>query len=738
MDFFKTRRNRERDGSRHSVDNRWKLDGSFAEMGIRDDSYPDFYLRLDVMLSSIISSTSDILWGISEQWEKFFPDIQGSQQLFEFTETFYRRRRQTVIDLIATDVLSPSYKYGKNLERLAARYFLMLLLDDKTFTSTTMTDKVFESCEGIMGNKSLIEEAVSSDIHNYFGDKEIYKLDDNTLSILTTNRQDIKAFCEKISAIVKERGGKVITDERQKMILERRRLDGAFEAVGIWEKDYPDFFLRIDILLAKIVCSGKNMQEGIEAYWSVIFPDIPGTPRIYEYTRGFYWSRRESAIDLMEKDVLSEHYRFVKNLQRFVVRYLLLVTLDETPFTVDSFTEKLYQLLVGVTSDKTLVREEVESCLHNYFGDKQPYRIKEETLKLLKDNRDDLHGVYYMVCEILKQKKEGVPRHNIFSSRFNVVKLEALLETCYLDYVTNQEDYRSEARVYQYLIGKHWKEFYPNMMLDGPKFQLLEAVVKEDDFLFSLRTLINARSVKDIRSAWISRLLAYGYTMKYVITLYGKASEFDNVIDETLEMASQINFAGMDSGEEQAILEKLAERYASTPEVLDSEIIEYILTEKETVSAMYNSIKKAFNSRYASKSLEEKDRIISELQERVEYEDIRALCDMVSKLSDKNFGSVLNELYLISISEKNASIEEVRKYLRGLFYILDGMSIRPVYSDKIGHVFTKTDNMLHRCRLEGGSNSSANGYRLIYPGWEVSDREAVPPVCIPVFEEGGK
>ena len=738
MEYLKTRKGRERDGFKSSGDNRWKLDGSFSEMGIRDDSYPIFYLRLDVMLSDIISSTNDILSGIKEHWEKYFPDIQGEPQLFEFTENFYRRRRQTVIDLIEQDVLSASYKYGKNLERLTARFLFLLLLDDKTFTTSIMAEKVYESCEGIMTNKALIEEEIARDIHTYFGDKESYKIDDNSLRFLTTHKSIIEVFFNNISSIVKERGGKTKIDERQKQILERRRLDGAFEAVGIWENEYPVFFLRIDILLAKIMYSGKNMQEGIETYWPVVFPDIPGTDRIFEFTRGFYWSRRETAIDLMEKDVLSEHYRFDKNLQRFVVRYLLLVTIDSTPFTVDSFTEKIYRLLVGVTNDMTLVREEVESCLHNYFGDEQPYCIKDEIMKLLRSHRDDLHGVYYMVCEILKQKKEGIPRQNIFSSRFNIVKLEALLETCYLDYLANQEDYRSEPKVYHYLIRKHWKNYYPGMTLDDRKLQLVEAAIKEDDFLFSLRTLIIARSLKDIRSAWITRLLAYGYTMKYVITLYGRASEFDNIIDETMEMSSQINFSGVDSEEEQTILERLASRYVSVSEVLDLEIIEYILSEKETICAMYSKIKEAFNSRYASKSLEERDKIISELQERVEYEDMRTLCDLVDKLSDKNFGSVLNELYLISINEKNTDIEEVRKYLRGLFYILDGMSIRPVYSDKIGQVFTKMDSIFQRCRLQDESNTLADSFRLVYPGWEVLEREAVPPVCMPELKEGGK
>lgn len=734
MGFFKSRKSRERDGSKGSAETRWKLDGSFMEMGIRDDSYPDFYLRLDVMLSAVISSTSNILSGIGEHWVRFFPDIPGNQQLFEFTENYYHRRRQTAIDLIEQDVLSPTYKYGRNLERFVTRYLFLLLLDDKTFTTATMTDKVYKACEGVMGNRPLIEEEIASDIHNYFGDKDIYKLDSNTLDFLAKHSQDIKAFYEKISAIVRERSGKKKSDERQKLILERRKLDGAFEAVGILEKDYPDFFLRIDILLAKILYNSKNMAEGIATYWSGVFPDISGNPKLYEFTRGFYWSRRETAVDLMEKDVLSEHYRFDKNLQRLVVRYLLLVTLDDTPFTADSFTEKIYQLLVGVTSDKTLVREEVESCLHNYFGDEETYSIKDETLTLLRVNRDDLHGVYYMVCEILKMKKEGIPRPNVFSSRFNLVKLEALLETCYLDLINNREAYQSEARVYDFLIGKHWDKFYPGMVLDGHKCQLMEAAVKEDDFLFSLRTLIIARSVKDIRSGWISRLLAYGYTMKYVITLYGRSSEFDNVIDETMEMASQINFTGVESAEEQKILEKLASRYSSTSEILDPEIIEYILLNKETVCEMYSSVKEAFNSRYASKSVEERDRIISQLQERVEYEDISMLCDMVSKLSDKNFGSVLNELYLISIGEKSADAEEILKYLRGLFYIFDGMNIRPTYTDKIGQCFTKDDNMLQRCRLQGEGDS----FRMVYPGWEVSEREAVPPVCIPAFEEGGE
>lgn len=148
--------------------------------------------------------------------------------------------------------------------------------------------------------------------------------------------------------------------------------------------------------------------------------------------------------------------------------------------------------------------------------------------------------------------------------------------------------------------------------------------------------------------------------------------------------------------------------------------------------------------------LAEKETEIHELKRELEYyENLeaqsfksevsqydKALMEVVQRLCDSRYGSVLNELYLISSGKKETSMEQVRSLVQNMIFVFSSLGINPTdtskigkrvkfYSDELNEVYTFDE----ACVQEG-----LNIGHVIYPGWKYKDSDLVMPRVKPCKE----
>lgn len=149
--------------------------------------------------------------------------------------------------------------------------------------------------------------------------------------------------------------------------------------------------------------------------------------------------------------------------------------------------------------------------------------------------------------------------------------------------------------------------------------------------------------------------------------------------------------------------------------------------------------------------LSEKDEEIDDLKRELEYyENLaaqnfksevsqydKALREMVQRLCDMRYGSVLNELYLLSAGKKTMTNEQIRSLIQNLIFVLSSMGINPTgiskigkkvkfYSDELNEVYTFDES-----KVKPGMNIG----HVTYPGWKYHDSELILPRVSPIEED---
>lgn len=148
--------------------------------------------------------------------------------------------------------------------------------------------------------------------------------------------------------------------------------------------------------------------------------------------------------------------------------------------------------------------------------------------------------------------------------------------------------------------------------------------------------------------------------------------------------------------------------------------------------------------------LAEKEKEIHDLRRELEYyENIeaqsfksevsqydKALMEMVQRLCDTRYGSVLNELYLVSSGKKETSMEQVRSLIQNMIFVFSSFGINPTETAKIGKRVKFYSDMLDEVYTfdQASVQEGLNIGHVIYPGWKYKDSDLVMPRVNPCKE----
>ena len=116
-----------------------------------------------------------------------------------------------------------------------------------------------------------------------------------------------------------------------------------------------------------------------------------------------------------------------------------------------------------------------------------------------------------------------------------------------------------------------------------------------------------------------------------------------------------------------------------------------------------------------------------------------ALMTLFQRMCENKYGAPLNELYLISISDKEVKLNDIKNIVKNLLFIFDSMGINPYKVKNIGKnikfdsddanvIYTVDENKI----IEG-----INEGLLKYPGWEQRGKEIVLPFIVMDEDEDG-
>ena len=149
--------------------------------------------------------------------------------------------------------------------------------------------------------------------------------------------------------------------------------------------------------------------------------------------------------------------------------------------------------------------------------------------------------------------------------------------------------------------------------------------------------------------------------------------------------------------------------------------------------------------------LAEKEKEIHELRRELEYyENIeaqsfksevsqydKALMEMVQRLCDTRYGSVLNELYLVSSGKKETSMEQIRSLIQNMIFVFSSLGINPTETAKIGKRVKFYSDMLDEVYTfdQSSVQEGLNIGHVIYPAWKNKDSDLVMPRVNPCKED---
>uniref|UniRef100_UPI00405774AE hypothetical protein n=1 Tax=Agathobacter sp. TaxID=2021311 RepID=UPI00405774AE len=499
---------------------------------------------------------------------------------------------------------------------------------------------------------------------------------------------------------------------------------------GVAVERYQNFAVRLEVLLAKALNRCEYIMDGVRRYWQKAFPEIEGNAELYDLIEVYVVTHRRMLLDIIKgADIANEEYKYILNVERILIRYKFLLEARKKEFRLKDVCGCLWDELSEVINNRKLIEETIEICVNEYFGKDEKYCLAEEMAKNnLYIEWEEVEQISIKIRNLLKVRIDKANPHSILEAKFNIIKIEDILEISFLDWT--EDSCSSEKRHFEKLVKKHWGVSFDEKKLTPKVENDLLRIISEDEFLNSLKILIIAGSLKNIQKPFYARVIAYGYTLKYVLTRIGSCRDLDTIIDETIKMASRMNFIGVNKEEENNIIEKLVNRYCTSNGEIDEEIIQHLLKRKEIIEKMYSVVKESFNSRYSSKAIEEKDRIIHELQKRVEIEDMNTLKKLTEHLTDANRGYILNNLYRFCYGYDEFPISVIKDNLLGLFYTLNQLGITPTYEDKINQSFTDEDVLSDICKFDGEATMEEMEYRVHFPGWKVNGNLVVAPVSV--------
>ncbi len=503
---------------------------------------------------------------------------------------------------------------------------------------------------------------------------------------------------------------------------------GYFTEHKIFPEDYEDFFIRLELLLAKATNKGKYIVKGVSLFWQDFFPEIKGNEELYEYINNYAGAVRRSLFDIAKRvDITDEEYKYDIPMQRILLRYQFLLGIENGEITVENAVETLYGRYFEIVENRRLVEDIVETCMDEYFDGVKALCFLGKTKGLFETEKIHMEQIAERLEIDLRTRASKISQQNIFNSKFNIVKIEDILETAFINQIESASE-DEEKLSFEELLQKYWEVSFADKEYTKTVEKHILKTIFEDDFLNALRVLNTAGTIQNIYKASYARRLAYGYTLKYVLTKIGNCRDLDTIIEETLDAAADINFVSVSEEEESDIVEQLAERYSNENDEIDEDILRHLVGQKAIIDKMYTIIKDSFNNRYSSKTVEEKEKIIKELQMRVESEDVNTLRKITGYLTDSNRGAILNRLYRFSKGYDEFTPQAMRDNLEGLFYILKQLGITPVYEEQVNHIFGEEEELSNVCRLEG--EAEGGKYRVHFPGWAVNDNLVVPPVSV--------
>ncbi len=508
---------------------------------------------------------------------------------------------------------------------------------------------------------------------------------------------------------------------------------GYFTEHGIFVDNYQNFFIRLEMLLAKATCKARYIVKGVSWFWHDFFPEIAGSEELYEYIKVYTNVMRRSLFDVAKNvDISDEEYKYSMQMQRILLRYQFLLGVENGEITQENACDYLYDKYFEIVENRRWVNDTIELCIEEYFEGNKEWYLEEHTLSLMETEKIYLEQIAERIEIDLRTRASKISQQNIFNSKFNIVKIEDILETAFLEQM-DHPDVDTEKKRLEELIQKHWAVSFAEKEYTNTVEKHILKTIYEDEFLNSLKVLNAAGTIHNIYKASYARFLAYGYTLKYVLTKIGNCRDMDTIIEETLDAAADINFVSVSEEEESDIVEKLVDRYSDDNGEMDEDIVRHLIAKKEMIERMYLLIKDSFNNRYSSKTVEEKEKIIKELQMRMESEDMNTLRKLTGYLTDSNRGTILNRLYRFSKGYDKFTAEMMRDNLAGLFYILEQLGIVPAYEEEIGKEFTETDELFYLCKFEG--ESATGEYRVHYPGWKLNGSLIVSPVSVSKKDE---
>lgn len=348
-------------------------------------------------------------------------------------------------------------------------------------------------------------------------------------------------------------------------------------------------------------------------------------------------------------------------------------------------------------------------------------------------------------------------KHNIPESQQTMFKLQvdaiAEVKVCENDFVEYFESLRFswEKRFPYYPFGDEVKEYIneykkPFILIYGNQLRNL----RKDMLLFEMLASVNvkialangARNYKDLDSNIRKQTYDLAANLRSVFLENKKKTisyyHLDSYTDVDFE--PQLNDAMIPFKKELMYLNELL-----------MEEISFRNQDNTITKGKKTILRNARNLSEYEFLLAEKEKEVHELRRELEYyENIeaqsfksevsqydKALMEMVQRLCDYRYGSVLNELYLVSSGKKEASMEQVRSLIQNMIFVFSSLGINPTETSKIGKKVKFYSDMLDEVYsfdqscVEEGLNIGC----VIYPGWKYKDSNLIMPRVNPCKEE---
>lgn len=502
-------------------------------------------------------------------------------------------------------------------------------------------------------------------------------------------------------------------------------MDRMIKLYGIAEDMKGLFCLQVDWLLENAVYPSENgYAENLSDLWNVYMPSYHFDRIVLEY------SKKHHSVLRYVHDGEIQKFNSVKCMQETAIKNYIKTKISQGITSRMILVKECFEVFKDIT-DRTKLYDVINKCLEVYFVNGEIEQQANSFLKRFQDSDVQPYAeIIERLLDINEQKEMALSSRKKLYESLNITKMSETEFKALIVILLCKLAVTDGERRFSEVLQNTWNETFREISYSDDVYSFIEKY--EKPYMSAA-----CFGVKNIRDGKVIRQL---YKDAIILVAAIENAEKGNSkfgLREVNDVWKRdgVKFAGRYLFDDE--FERMKDCLRSSVLINNRNVIEEfhnVLLKKIEIadfSSRNTGGKKYHSSEMENVALNEKDRQIDDLQEKVaeleEKIDItekEVLSQFISLLDSKKYDHVLGKLYRIAYSNDEMKTVDIKRILKNLFEIMNISGI-----DVIGEIDTEANDVdlkKGKYRLDREVSGKA---QIKYPGYRVGNSVILHPLA---------